>query len=164
MATAIFFQTAVNGRELTALSESEIFDNSGLLSWGYGFGAPYVLEGALSNADPGCGVEDFYQVLSMYTTFTSDGLKRIQSLVDNYPQLHPMESPIYLSSFPLLKFRMDIKEALECLLDDATLEILIDNFINTIKLRLKATDDLLDINIDSNNVNFYYHSSENSLK
>ena len=32
----------------------------------YGFGAPFVLEGALEESDPGCGTEELQQVLQKY--------------------------------------------------------------------------------------------------
>lgn len=66
------------------------------IGYGYGYGAPYLIEGQLKSPDPGCGSRDLYQGLSgifkdydhvLRKTYkgldAADGSKEVEQLLEN---------------------------------------------------------------------------------
>jgi len=82
-------------------------------AWGYGYWAPFLLD--LQDLDPGCGVEDFNEVLSQYSFVTS-----LYSVYDSnvgqgaYSSGHPDDRP-ELRAYYMGEFGRKAKLALHCI-------------------------------------------------
>jgi len=117
-------------------------------SWGYGYWAPFLLD--LQDLDPGCGVEDFNEVLSQYSFVTS-----LYSVYDSnvgqgaYSSGHPDDRP-ELRAYYMGEFGRKAKLALHCIISQAGSDssaakvgTLIDKYVSMGLERLSMTSSLM---------------------
>jgi len=117
-------------------------------AWGYGYWAPFLLD--LQDLDPGCGVENFNEVLSQYSFVTS-----LYSVYDSnvgqgaYSSGHPDDRP-ELRAYYMGEFGRKAKLALHCIISQAGSDssaakvgTLIDKYVSMGLERLSMTSSLM---------------------
>ncbi|TRY67469.1 hypothetical protein TCAL_13576, partial [Tigriopus californicus] len=83
LASFFLIEFALDGVDRTSLTVGQQLNVAGNLGFAYGYGGPYILDGQLTNGDPGCGVDELRATLGP-----------IQNMLNKYNSLYEADGSV----------------------------------------------------------------------